>query len=229
MRMYVASICCNIANSHWLEPAKWMYSHLLDGDLASNQLSWQWIAGAVSSKKYFANQDNINNFFKGSQKNTFLDIDYDSFGELETPRVLSETIAFDLQTFFPEPKKPTLDKNKPTLIYNYYNLDPLWHSNEDFQRILLLEPSVFKKNPVQQKNIEFVISLTQNIPGIKLFVGEFNELFKQLNREKIIYKEHPLNAHYKGKEEPREWLSSVSGYFPSFFAFWKKCKKELQQ
>jgi len=49
MRMYIASICCNIANSHWLAPAKWMYAHLLDGDCASNQLSWQWVAGAFSN------------------------------------------------------------------------------------------------------------------------------------------------------------------------------------
>jgi deoxyribodipyrimidine photo-lyase len=71
MRMYVASICCNIANSHWLAPAKWMYAHLLDGDLASNQLSWQWVAGVFSNKKYYANQENINTFFDSSQKNTF--------------------------------------------------------------------------------------------------------------------------------------------------------------
>ena len=63
MRMYVASICCNIARCHWLVPAQWMHSHLLDGDLASNHLSWQWVAGAFSNKKYYANQENINAFF----------------------------------------------------------------------------------------------------------------------------------------------------------------------
>ena len=47
MRMYVASIATNIAKSHWKNPAKWMYYHLLDGDWASNALSWQWVA-AVS-------------------------------------------------------------------------------------------------------------------------------------------------------------------------------------
>ena len=27
MRMYVASVCCNIAKCHWLTPAKWLYSN----------------------------------------------------------------------------------------------------------------------------------------------------------------------------------------------------------
>jgi len=229
MRMYVASICCNVANSQWLAPAKWMYAHLLDGDCASNQLSWQWVAGAFSNKKYFANQDNINTFFNSSQKNTFLDIEYDDFSKLETPQILSETASFDLQTTLPDIERPILRQNKTTLIYNYYNLDPSWHQGEDVQRILLLEPSVFDKNPVKQNCIEFVLDLTENIPNIKVFVGEFNDLLKQLNPEKIVFKEHPLNIHYSGHIEPREWICNVNGYFPSFFAFWKKCKKQLQQ
>ena len=54
-RMYVASLACNIAKSHWRLPARWMYYNLLDADWASNALSWQWVAGANSSKKYIAN------------------------------------------------------------------------------------------------------------------------------------------------------------------------------
>lgn len=228
MRMYVASICCNIAKSHWLEPAKWMYAHLLDGDLASNQLSWQWVAGAFSKKKYYANQDNINKYFHDSQKNTFLDVEYDQFSMLETPDVLSETVAFDLKTPMPNIDRPMLEKDKTTLIYNYYNLDPSWHEGEDLQRVLLLEPSVFSKNPVEQNCIDFVLNLVQNIYGAKVFVGEFSDLLQQVSPDKIIFKEHPLNLHYTGQEEPRMWLSSVTGYYPSFFAFWKKCKKELK-
>jgi deoxyribodipyrimidine photo-lyase len=59
-RMYIASVACNIAKSHWWHPAQWMYYHLLDGDWASNACSWQWVAAANSQKKYYANQENIN-------------------------------------------------------------------------------------------------------------------------------------------------------------------------
>ena len=50
MRMYIAAICCNIGQYHWLNPAKWMYYHLLDGDWGSNALSWQWVAGTTRQK-----------------------------------------------------------------------------------------------------------------------------------------------------------------------------------
>lgn len=50
IRMYLASITCNIGKAHWKVPAKWLYYHLLDGDIASNNCSWQWVASAFSSK-----------------------------------------------------------------------------------------------------------------------------------------------------------------------------------
>lgn len=51
LRMYVASISCNVAKTHWSQPSQWMYYHLLDGDLASNTLSWQWVAGTFFFKE----------------------------------------------------------------------------------------------------------------------------------------------------------------------------------
>ncbi len=229
MRMYIASICCNVANSHWLEPARWMYAHLLDGDTASNQLSWQWVAGAFSKKKYYANQENINHFFGSSQKNTFLDIDYANFNKLKTPKILCETIPLIMDLCLPKMEYPPLLEDKTSLIYNYYNLDPAWHKDKKMQRILLLEPSKFKRHHVSQKCMNFALELSKNISNIKLFVGEFEDLLRHISPDKIIYKEHPLNINYKGLEEPREWISSVTGYFPSFFSFWKRCRSELMQ
>jgi len=50
-RMWVASIVCNLAKTHWYEAARFLHYHLLDGDLASNTLSWQWVAGTFSHKQ----------------------------------------------------------------------------------------------------------------------------------------------------------------------------------
>lgn len=229
LRMYVAAICCNIAKCHWLIPARWMYHHLLDGDLASNQLSWQWVAGTFSSKKYFANQDNINHFFNSQQNGTFLDVDYSEFENFEVPETLKDTSIFEAKTTLPTTgEKPDIQP-VDTLIFNYYNIDPEWHKGEGFQPILLLEPSKFETYPVSEKCLEFALQLSKNIPNIKVFVGEFEELTNHLSPEKIRFKEHPLNHNYLGIEEPRDWISSVKGYYPSFFGFWKKCKKEMLQ
>lgn len=227
MRMYVAAIACNMGKSHWRRPAQWMYYHLLDGDWASNALSWQWVAGANSKKQYFANQDNINKYFNSSQKGTFLDVPYEAFNAFATPKALKELTEPELKTTLPEKSPVTLNRELPTCIYNYYNLDPLWKSDEKMNRVLLLEPEHFAQYPVSRKALQFALDLGQNIPGLQVYVGSFNELKTHHDLKEIYFKEHPLNGHYKGIEEPRHWMFSVEGYYPSFFAFWKKCKKEM--
>ena len=58
-RMWLASYVVHIRKVHWRVAADWLYGHLLDGDLASNHLSWQWVAGTGSSKPYLFNADNV--------------------------------------------------------------------------------------------------------------------------------------------------------------------------
>ncbi len=227
MRMYIASIACNIGQNHWRHPAQWMYYHLLDADWASNVLSWQWVAGANSNKKYYANQENINTFCYSNQTDTFLDISYDDFKDLEIPKVLTATETLDLVTPLPTVKTIEVDTNLSTYIYNFYNLDPLWEKNQKANRILLFEPSHFKQYPISKKSIDFIIDLSKNIKNIQIYVGEFDQLISNYNLKNIHYKEHPTNKHYYGIEVPRDWMFSVKGYYPSFFAFWKKCKKEI--
>ena len=227
MRMYIAAICCNIGKYHWSAPANWMYSNLLDGDLASNHLSWQWVAGTFSNRKYVANQENINKYFNSTQVNTFLDVPYEDFNNLEVPNVLIQTYNVKGGINYPESISLQELEEKKTLVYNYYNLDPLWHEEEDVQRILLFEPAVFKRYPISQKCMDFAVDLSANIRNIRIFVGSFSALQLQLKDAEIVFKEHPLNKHYQGIEEDREWMSSVNGYFPGFFKFWNKAKKEL--
>lgn len=58
-RMWLASYVVHLRKVHWRAGADWMYGHLLDGDLASNHLSWQWVAGTGSTKPYLFNADNV--------------------------------------------------------------------------------------------------------------------------------------------------------------------------
>ena len=228
MRMYLAVLACNIAKSHWREPARWMYYHLLDGDWASNALSWQWVAGSNANKKYVANQENINKYFNSSQTETFLDVPYSALTSMDVPATLMETQTLTLKTELPTSDNLHINEALPTLLYNYYNLDPNWHGNEKANRILLLEPSVFQQYPVSKNGIDFTLNLAKNIAGIQVFVGQFDELKKAIGPSPVIFKEHPLNRNYEGTEEPRDWMYSVTGYYRSFFGFWKKCKKEMR-
>ena len=227
MRMYVASIATNIAKSHWKQPAKWMYYHLLDGDWASNALSWQWVAGSNSNKKYYANQENINKYFYSTQKNSFLDCSYDHFQSMDIPKSLQNKINFNFELNLPNKNEVKLDLSLPTLLYNYYNLDPRWRANKKTNKLLVFEPELFKMYPVSKKCIDFCLELSKNIDDIQIYVGSFEDLHKNYPEMLFIFKEHPLNKHYKGEMDKRDWLYEIEGDFTSFFKYWNKIRKKL--
>jgi deoxyribodipyrimidine photo-lyase len=231
LRMYVASIACNIGKADWQLPSQWMYYHLLDGDLASNTCSWQWVAGSFSSKKYYCNQENINRYTCSEQRNTFLDGSYEELTTMNVPRVLEETISLSLLTSMPRLERPlSLNSKLPLLIYNSYNLDPTWRKNEKANRVLLIEPSHFKKFPVSRQVLQFVIELAENIEGIQIFVGEINEIPGLHQFPGIYSKEHPAFIHYPGKKDERDWLfPGVKTYHRSFFQFWKACIAQMRR
>ena len=48
VRMVVASFLVKDLHLPWQRGARWFMRHLRDGDLASNQHGWQWIAGLAA-------------------------------------------------------------------------------------------------------------------------------------------------------------------------------------
>lgn len=63
-RMYVASYICHFRKVKWQAGAKFFLSNLLDGDSASNNLSFQWVASTFSNKPYIFNLENAQKYCK---------------------------------------------------------------------------------------------------------------------------------------------------------------------
>ena len=103
------------------------------------------------------------------------------------PGILQQTEIPILKTDLPRKQAIEIDTALPTLIYNFYNLDPFWKPGFKANRVLLLEPSHFEKYPVSIKTIEFVLKLSENIERIQIFVGEFGELKTEYNLSEIYF------------------------------------------
>ena len=91
-RMWLASYVVHLRKVHWRAGADWLYGHLIDGDLASNHLSWQWVAGTFSSKPYIFNADNVAKFAPASARDgwastgTVIDQSYETLDALARSR-----------------------------------------------------------------------------------------------------------------------------------------------
>jgi len=87
-RMWLASYVVHVRKVHWRAGADWLYGHLLDGDLASNHLSWQWVAGTGSSKPYLFNAETVVRYapLPWHSPGSVVDVTYDAMDRLAHAR-----------------------------------------------------------------------------------------------------------------------------------------------
>ena len=204
-RMWIAAIACNIGQFHWWEPSKWFYYHLLDGDPASNMINWQWVAGSASYNKYWFNQDNVNKFATALQNDTWIDTSYDAIKQLDItiPDNVTSTAELNLNTDLPSTQKPQLDPSKPLYLYHNFHLDPEWRQGVDANRVFVLEPDHFKRFPVSENVMDFILDLADNIDGLEIFVGEPADLSTD-RFPAVRTKAHQAYTHWPGKKDKRD-------------------------
>lgn len=234
-RLWVAAVVCNVARTHWYQPARWLYYHLLDGDLASNSLSWQWVSGSFSHRKYYANQENLNRFARREQHDTFLDCSYEQLPGLSVPEVMRKRSDFVLDNQFPVSAcRPVSNTDRKVLLHSIWNLDPLWHNDESaqgiFRRILWIEPKMHVEFALSSLRWKFVEHWARQIEGLEIFVGEREALFPDgVDGLHIITREYPATSHWPGIREPRRWCyGEPNKPVRSFSGYWKIVRNESE-
>ena len=126
-RMWLASYVVHWRHVRWQAGAKWFLTHLLDGDPASNNLSWQWVASTFSHKPYIFNHENLNKFTRGHYKSkpnkSIFDASYETlsaqlFPNLETGNAPRDNRSFDARDLLKSAppllqRTETLGRNSP--------------------------------------------------------------------------------------------------------------------
>ena len=98
-RLWLASYVVHLRKVHWRVGADWLYGHLLDGDIASNYMSWQWVAGTLGEKPYLFNAESIEQFAPESwySRGTALDTSYEVLDILaNNPATVSQASMSEL-------------------------------------------------------------------------------------------------------------------------------------
>ena len=103
-RMWLASYMVHLRKVHWRAGADWLYGHLLDGDLASNHLSWQWVAGTGSHKPYLFNAENVARYAPSAWHSggSVIDTSYEALDDI-AKQTLPVASSFDVSNSIQEP------------------------------------------------------------------------------------------------------------------------------
>lgn len=190
-RLWFASYIVHWRRTRWQAGARWFLQHLIDGDPASNNLSWQWVASTFASAPYIFNRENLERYTDGAYCNV-------------CPHATSGTCPFDHsyetleQTLFPRlrdpaghngapvPPKPyarpaapvagPVPTGKPLLWHHTDSLNPassMLALHPDAPAVFVWDTGWLLPNRISFKRVLFIAECLQEMPGdIDLRVGE---------------------------------------------------------
>ena len=221
-RMWFASIWIFTLNLPWQKGAEFFMKHLLDGDAASNTLSWRWVAGLqTKGKHYVAQAWNISKFTNNKYQKVELNenalplTDTREY-KLKAPEISKEDIGSDTLLFFEN------DLNIESLkLKKYQNIFCIFLSNE--KRKIKLDEKVinFKKKIIDDQTKRFsdtkVLEETQFeelAEKTKKFDIIYPSIGENLSFLKLIKKKKNLEYNFLVREGDEFcWQFSNKGYF----------------
>lgn len=235
-RMWLASYLVHVRKVQWQAGAAWLHGHLLDGDLASNSLSWQWVAGTFSSKPYLFNNDNVARFAPAlARPGTTIDRSYESLERLAQSEIPCG----------PESDAPQRGVNPPLLV----TAPPLTESDPllrlAHKRVALVHPWMLGQRPEcdiaigvlhkpyhhrfgwSRRRWDFVLPLMRSLTDA-LWVGDVAQLAPLLAGAREVATVDTLAPGYReGLARLAARVAPAPRYFPdpprlmrSFSQFW---------
>ncbi len=239
-RMWIASYVVHLRKVHWRAGADWMYAHLLDGDLASNHLSWQWVAATFSSKPYLFNAENVARYAPADWQcaGSVIDTSYEA---LEHIARSNETIA-PSQAGVSEPELPdtppgesstSTPKAERLRLVHPWMLDSRPFDGLRLGVIHLPFHAEFRWSNLRWRFVMDRLSATTDA----LFIGDLNELNAMLCATPHVESIATLNPGYREllpavctqlSDAPRRF-DNPAKTCRSFSAFWTQCAGEQHQ
>ena len=235
--MWLASYVVHLRKVHWRAGADWLYAHLLDGDLASNHLSWQWVAATFSSKPYLFNAENVEKYAPADWhcSRSAIDIDYDALEAISrSTQVLPTVQALIGREEPPVFDAPSIDAS-PLAIpagSRVRLVHPWMLGNHVFDgvRLGVIHLPFHRQFPWSSRRWDFLMQRLQTVSDA-LFIGDLNDLRQVLDKASHVESVATLNPGYRELlPELCTQLNEAPRHFPnperpcrSFSAFWSIC------
>lgn len=241
-RMWLASYVIHLRKIHWRVGADWMFAHLLDGDLASNHLSWQWVAATFSSKPYLFNAENVARYAAADWHcaGSVLDTSYEHLDQIarrnQTINTVSSLVGVEEPGLLPIPSAlitSTIPKAERVQLVHPWMLS---QRSFDGLRIGVIHLPFHARFPWSARRWQFVTDRMTAITDA-LFIGDLNELKDMLSETPNVESVATLNPGYDGllpqlctqiAEAPRQFANPAKTC-RSFSAFWSQCTEAHPQ
>ena len=181
-RMWFASIWIFTLGLPWQLGADFFLKHLLDGDPASNTLSWRWVAGLhTKGKHYLATEWNINKFSSKTYE-------YLNLNEQAQPK--REDKSYDIQPILFD------EINNENSLFILHNLDCSLHllkKKMNFNHYALIDfTSILKKENYSKQVLDFKLRSNQYLKTVLKENFNSQTIIENKDDLQIIIKENNI-------------------------------------
>lgn len=203
-RMWLAAYTVHWRKTDWQAAAFWMHDQLIDGDYASNHLSWQWVASTFSSKPYFFNQENLAKYTDNHYCDTCTaDCPFqDSYANLEKklfepPQQLAKQLNQGQQTVIPIVQDNSCES--PTIV----NQTVIWVHDEmlnsehllmrlPYEKVFIFDSDYYQGWSINR--LRFIADCLAKMPNVQVWTGKTEDVLSHLNVQNIISQDTPNHS-----------------------------------
>ena len=202
-RMWFAAYVVHWLKVDWREAADWFENHLLDGDKASNHLSWQWVASTFSSKPYFFNKENLARY-TGEKYcvNCKVKCPFDaSYEKLSDSLLDINNIEPAKKYKITMPIKEAISTHQARAIFVHDEMlsaaNPLMH--KPMPKFFVFDDFIHNKWPL--KRLQFMADCLNELQDVEVWVGDTRAILKDRGVGQLLTQNTP-NLQLKALLEP---------------------------
>jgi deoxyribodipyrimidine photo-lyase len=201
-RMWLASYMVHWRGVDWRAGASWMQRLLLDGDQASNNLSWQWVASTFGSKPYFFNKENLskysaNQFCQSCQATCPFDASYEALSDRLFEPSTAPVKIYKNSTPQPSPSRSPNMAGQNTVVL--FHDEMLSAANPCYQRpykkLFIFDPDL--QHGWALHRLQFIADCLIEMPEVEVWLGHTADVLTALDAGRIVTQTTP-NPLLKG-------------------------------
>lgn len=211
-RKWFAAYIVHWLKVDWREAADWFENYLLDGDKASNHLSWQWVASTFSSKPYFFNKESLNRFTGGRYcESCTVNCPFDASLPVLKAKLFPQTkITQSAVRNMIREKEKAVSASTATAIFVHDEMLSAAHPllKKSTPKIFVFDHQIHGKWPL--KRIQFVAGCLSELRDIEVWMGDTRVILEERGVGQLITQNTP-NLEIKNLLTPFgvEWQPEV--------------------
>ncbi len=177
-RKWFASYVVHWLKVDWREAADWFESLLLDGDKASNHLSWQWVASSFSSSPYFFNKDILARHTGEKHcANCTVSCPFDASVEMLDAKLFSAAEQLAERTIS-RPATMHFSSNTAVAVFVHDEMLSAAHPliQNSTAKFFVFDEHLYAKWPL--KRLQFVADCLSELPNVEVWLGDTRDVLE---------------------------------------------------